>query len=133
MDLHGGIEDSNVSIPGWRIVQTEKDFTKWIMASGLVEVIKPELIKDPHIKLFLYEDSEVLSGFICKQSSDVVGVSNVFTNGNDIKEVWSVIPLLVASVFPNVPIVGYEHDEDLKMARLTGWKSLGSLYIWIKR
>ena len=116
----------------WRLITTEEELAVWTLNSGLEDVIIPELLRDNNVKVFMYENKDEVSGFIVNASRDVVGVSNVFSNGSCNESIWKEIPELISSHFPGISMVGYEHGENLISAKLSGWSSIGPLRVWIK-
>ena len=58
----------------------------------------------------------------------VVGVSNVFGD----ESAWAGCLLVAASHFPGMPLVGYEHGDDLAAARRHGFEPAGPLRVWIR-
>ncbi|SDY68081.1 hypothetical protein SAMN05421504_106363 [Amycolatopsis xylanica] len=70
-------------------------------------------------------------GAIVNLSGEVAGLSNLFTTG-DLGEAWSGVTAAIATRFPERPIVGYEHGDDLTAAWAAGFKPLGDLRVWLK-
>jgi hypothetical protein len=56
----------------------------------------------------------------------------VFTRSMAADEAWSGIAGILAACFPSLPLVGYEHDEDLEAALASGFTEIGSLRIWLR-
>ncbi|AZB44015.1 hypothetical protein CEF21_17780 [Bacillus sp. FJAT-42376] len=117
---------------GWKVIATEHDLQKWTLTNGLENVIKPGLLKNKDVKIFMHETNDEISGFIANRSHDVVGISNVLSPKTADGRIWGEIPGLAAAEFPGLPMAGYEHDDDLIQAQLSGWKSLGPVRIWLK-
>lgn len=117
---------------GWREIKTEKELALWTLKSGLEDVIRPDLLKYKDVKIFIYTENNGVAGFIANMSHNVVGISNVFSVGLDGEAVWRDIPKIVSIQYPGISMVGYEHNSDLSMAHLSGWKSIGPLRVWIK-
>ncbi|WP_404452220.1 hypothetical protein LG329_17970 [Virgibacillus necropolis] len=128
---HASVSIVNSIQSTWRVITTEKDLAEWTSASDLENVIKPNLLKFSDVKIFMNEKNGELSGFIANLSANVVGVSNVFSTSNE--SVWEDIPGQVSTEFPGVSMVGYEHNNDLKAAQLSGWTSIGPLRVWGKQ
>jgi hypothetical protein len=118
--------------PNWRIIHNEEELAKWNSAAGLEEVIKPPFLKRQDIKIFSHEKEGQRSGFIANLGAEAVGISNVFSNDNLNGHLWSDIINVVSIEFPSLPMVGYEHGDDLQIAQANGWESIGHLRIWIK-
>jgi hypothetical protein len=126
-----------VSVPlsdstDWRPIQTEEEVVNWTTACGLEDIITADLIRDPEVVIFGEGGLNDKRGFIVNQGAKTIGVSNVFSKNPSNHEHWSEIPQIVSTKFPRLPLVGYEHGEDLKAALKFGWKSMGPLRVWIK-
>ncbi|MDP5277187.1 hypothetical protein [Chengkuizengella axinellae] len=130
--FHEGVHDSRSLHDKWRVINTEKDLKKWTISSGLVDIIKPDILNENSVKIFMYEQNNAVCGFIANLSANVVGVSNVFTTDHANEELWLDIPDIISTEFPGFPIVGYEHNENLIAANSAGWRSIGSLRVWIR-
>lgn len=130
--VHAPVFDFDPIPTNWRIVSTEKDLKKWTDASGLENVIKSELLKQQDVKIFICETKDGISGFIANLSEDVVGISNVFSMGYEEKKLWRDIPKIISREFPELSMVGYEHNSSLIVAKSSGWKAIGPLRVWIK-
>ena len=68
------------------------------------------------------------AGAILHRSASVVGVSNVFGD----ESAWAGCLLIATSLFPDVPLVGYEHGDDLAEARRHGFEPARPLRVWIR-
>lgn len=126
------ISDTEALETKWSVISTERDLAYWTLQSGLIDVIKPNLLKYENVKIFMQENNEEISGFIANVDAGVVGVSNVFSIGNDNENLWSEIPKIISNEYPGMYMVGYEHGSDLQLAQKSGWGSLGPLRVWIK-
>ncbi|MDQ0886632.1 hypothetical protein QFZ81_001720 [Paenibacillus sp. V4I9] len=127
---HAPVTDVNYVQTGWVVVSSEKDLAKWTFASELQKVIKPKLLDQIDVKIFMHEINGEISGFIANLSANAVGITNVFSNSNKI--IWSDVVPIVSTYFPGIPMVGYENGDDLTSALLSGWTTIGPLRVWIK-
>ncbi|MDQ0877502.1 hypothetical protein QFZ77_006161 [Paenibacillus sp. V4I3] len=127
---HAPVTDVNYVQTGWGVVSSEKDLAKWTFASELQKVIKPKLLDQKDVKIFMQEINGEISGFIANLSANAVGITNVFSNSNKI--IWSDVVPIVSTYFPGIPMVGYENGDDLTSALLSGWTTIGPLRVWIK-
>ncbi|HEX7538090.1 MAG TPA: hypothetical protein VF391_13940 [Dermatophilaceae bacterium] len=59
-------------------------------------------------------------------------MTNVFTTGMAAVEAWSGITDILATCFPFLPLVGYEHGEDCAAALASGLTQIGSLQVWLR-
>jgi hypothetical protein len=126
-----------VSVPfshsnDWKIIQTEEEVVNWTTACGLEGIITVDLLGDPEVVTFGKGEFNAEKGFIVNQGGKAIGVSNVFSQNPNRHEHWTEIPQIVSTIFPRLPLVGYEHGEELKAALQMGWKSVGPLRVWIK-
>lgn len=117
--------------PGWCRVTTEDDLTDWTSAHGSENVIRPELLKRPDVKIYLNKKKGGVAGFIANLGANAVGISNVFASA-DSDNLWSDIHNIVAFDFPGLSMVGYEQGADLNAALQSGWTTVGSLRVWVK-
>jgi hypothetical protein len=96
------------------------------------DLFRPELLDRESLAILAqYADNLVVAGAVLNRSSRVVGVSNVFTKCGAGSEGWTGCLAYAASIFPAMPLVGYESDEGLVAARGHGFKIAGPLRIWI--
>ncbi|MGV3463714.1 MAG: hypothetical protein ACO1OT_00280 [Heyndrickxia sp.] len=129
---HKPVADKKPLQSKWRVITVEKDFLEWTSRSGLEGVINPNLLKYENVQIFILEEKEGVSGFITNVDAGVVGISNVISVGRDNESLWKEIPKLIASKYPDVYLVGYEHGSELHLAKKSGWESLGPLRVWMK-
>jgi hypothetical protein len=116
----------------WKTIQTEEEVVNWTTACGLEGIITADLLRDSEVVIFGKGDLNGEKGFIVNHAAKVIGVSNVFSQNPKSHEHWSEIHQIASTRFPRLPLVGYEHGEDLKAALQIGWKSMGPLRVWIK-
>lgn len=118
---------------GWHVVDTVDDLDAWTTAHGTSGILGPALLEDPAVRFLAVRDEDrVVGGAVANRSEDVVGVSNVFgTDDHGAAGVWAGIPGAVAACFPGLPLVGYEHGDDLAAAVDAGFAAVGPLQIWL--
>jgi hypothetical protein len=117
--------------PGWSLVTTEAELVAWWTAADLPTPTPLQLLHADHVHVFARYDERVpVAGAVFTSGDDVVGVSNVFAPTSDDEVVWSEILAVVGHVFPNRPVVGYEHDAELSAVRAVGFEALGPLRVW---
>ncbi|RUS47431.1 hypothetical protein [Cohnella sp. AR92] len=129
---HAPLADLKSIPPGWSQVRTDGDLSDWTLAHGSGNVIKSSLLEHRDVNIYICEKKGVVGGFIAALGAGVVGISNVFSNG-DLVGLWSDIPQVVSQEFPGIPVVGYEQGTDLRAAIQSGWASLGPLRIWVNQ
>jgi hypothetical protein len=127
---------SNLPIQ-WKRVSSESDFARWQNAwqqSSPTEerVFIPKMLADPQLAFFAREDDGVFTaGCLANQSTDAIGLSNVFyaeSNSDCFKQSAACLD----TISMGLPIVGYENGEALKLAIAAGFQEVGPLRIWIK-
>ena len=96
-------------------------------------VFRPALLDDPSVLvLALYDGEDRRGGFVLNRGAGLVGLSNLFAAGSgDATAVWSAAITAAASHFPGLPLVGYEHGDDLLPALAGGFAPVGALRIWL--
>ena len=115
---------------GWTVVDTVEDFADWLTAWGLVDVLAPSLLRDETVRILKHDH---LAGAVLNQIGSVVGISNVFSHGMALSEVWKDLVAVCSQEFPSCPIVGYERGDDLTAAVAAGFASLAPLRIWLQQ
>ncbi|MGW3657588.1 hypothetical protein ACWD6R_18725 [Streptomyces sp. NPDC005151] len=105
----------------------------WHGGDGTPDVFRPALLDDPSVMVLAVHDGEGLSGgVILNRSTGLIGLSNLFAvNSSDVAAIWSSAIAAVANHFPGLPLVGYEHGDDLAHAHASGFDTLGTLRIWL--
>ncbi|MGJ5240903.1 hypothetical protein ACQR14_24995 [Bradyrhizobium oligotrophicum] len=102
------------------------------VASPPPRVFMPGLLADDSIVFVsLRGDDGLVGGGILNRGADAVGLSNLF--GSRMELVWQDLIALAGDIFSGLPLVGYEHGDDLAAAKQVGFESLGSLRIWRRR
>jgi hypothetical protein len=121
-------------VSGWTVVKTVEDLACWVTARGLVDVLAPRLLRDHTVRILRCErEPDVLAGAILNRTGPVVGISNVFSQGMALDEVWDELGDFSAHEFPSLPVVGYARGENLNAALAVGFAALAPLRIWLQR
>jgi hypothetical protein len=125
-----GTEDDGLR---WIQVRTQEDLASWAAAHGGGDVFRPTMLDDPAVVILSACDTDgtVEAGVVGNRSGSVIGISNVFAAG-DRDRVWASAARAVADRFPGLPLVGYEHGDDLTAAHRAGFRSVGPLRVWLK-
>jgi hypothetical protein len=118
----------------WEQVHDETGLVAWERAwrgdDGPTGLFTAELLEDETIVIAgARRGDDFDAGAILHRSAGVVGVSNVF---GEATSAWSGCLAFAASGFPETPIVGYEHGDDLATARRHGFELAGPLRVWIR-
>lgn len=117
----------------WDAVRTEVEFEQWLSSADLKGILRPELLGDAEVRcLAARDDRGVTAGAIANRTGSTVGLSNVFTVGISADTAWADLPALVESLFGRLPIVGYEHGDDLTSALASGFQMTAPLRVWLK-
>ncbi|MDH6576925.1 hypothetical protein [Kitasatospora sp. MAP5-34] len=122
---------------GWNVVGDPDALRAWALAwddgDGNADLFRPELLDDPATFVLAGQsaDGRVVAGAVASRSDQVVGISNVFALDGDSDAAWPVVLDAVHRLFPTLPVVGYEHGEDLAAAVRHGFEPVGLLRIWL--
>ncbi|MGY3200297.1 hypothetical protein [Streptomyces sp. TE5632] len=122
----------------WDAVRSPKMLRAWALAwdggAGNADLFRPELLDDPATFVLAGRsaDGHVAAGAVASRSDQVVGISNVFAREGSGDAVWPVVLNAVHGLFPGLPVVGYEHGEDLNAAIRHGFETIGPLRIWLQ-
>jgi hypothetical protein len=96
-------------------------------------LFQPALLADPDCAvLACRRDGALVGGATAYAADGVTGILNVFKSGITDEMLWTGVVQAVAARRPGLPIVGYEHGEDLAAAREAGFGVLGPLQIWAR-
>ncbi|WUC17365.1 hypothetical protein OG256_46445 [Streptomyces sp. NBC_00564] len=122
----------------WSVAGTPDTLHAWACAwddgDGNAGLFRPELLKDPATFVLAGHspDGRVVAGAVASRSDQVVGISNVFAlHSGGPGAAWPVVLDAVHRLFPNLPVVDYEHGEDLEVAKCHGFEPIGPLRIWL--
>jgi hypothetical protein len=117
----------------WQSISTDDDLEQWLVAAGLVGIIRPELLRDPTVRVLARCNRQVVvAGAILNRTGETVGLSNVFTSENAPAAAWRDLPAAIGQAFADLPIVGYEHDTGLAAAVEVGFEAIGPLRVWLR-
>jgi hypothetical protein len=122
----------------WRRVTTPDALAAWHEAwsdNGSPadrRVFLPSLLADETVALFECRDAtRIVAGCAGNRSSDVVGLSNVFSVDPDPSVHFGNAAMAAATWAPGLPVVGYESGAALAAARGCGFRTVGPLRVWI--
>jgi hypothetical protein len=109
----------------------------WCKASGDKDekrIFVPAILENKDIAVLAgYRDERIVAGAIANRSDDVVGWSNFFAPAPEMRDRAAESLATIRGVFPGLPVVGYEHGDDLRNARALGFESFGPLRVWTFR
>lgn len=121
----------------WAVVSDEPGLREWALAwdggDGQADLFGPALLEDPATFVLAGRSAEgrVTAGAVASRSDDVVGVSNVFELDDSADAAWPGVLSMLHDLFPALPVVGYEHGDDLTAAVRHGFEPIGPLRIWL--
>ncbi|MFE7751146.1 hypothetical protein [Streptomyces sp. NPDC057428] len=103
----------------------------WDDGGGNAHLFRPELLDDPATFVLAGQSSDgrLTAGAVASLSEQAVGVSNVFAPEDDPDAAWPFVLNAVHSLFPELPLVGYEHGDALAAAVRHGFEPVGPLRI----
>jgi hypothetical protein len=110
----------------------------WAAGTDVAGLFRPALLADPGCAfLGCHRDGALAGGAIAYTTAGVTGISNVFRTGPPGETLppgtlWRGAVLAAAALRPGLPVVGYEHGEDLAAAREAGGRVLGPLRVWTR-
>ncbi|MFI9275929.1 hypothetical protein ACIGXM_35330 [Kitasatospora sp. NPDC052896] len=122
---------------GWDVAGDPDALLAWALAwdggDGSADLFRPELLDDPDTYLLAGRsaDGRVVAGAVASRGDHVVGVSNVFARDGGPDAAWPVVLDAVRHLFPTLPVVGYEHGDDLAAAVRHGFEPVGPLRVWL--
>jgi hypothetical protein len=131
----------------WQTVSGAAELARWEAAwagaGDVAGLFRPDLLADPCCAILgCHRDGALAAGAIAYTTAGVTGISNVFRTGLPGEEpwpatlwpgtLWRSAVLAVAALRPGLPVVGYEHGEDLAAAREAGARVLGPLRVWTR-
>ncbi|MGV9269636.1 hypothetical protein ACWDRR_33860 [Kitasatospora sp. NPDC003701] len=121
----------------WDVVGDPDTLRAWALAwddgDGNADLFRPELLDDPATFVLAGRsaDGQVVVGAVASRSDQVVGISNVFAPDGGSDAAWPIVLDAVHRLFPTLPVVGYEHGDDLAVALRHGFEPIGPLRIWL--
>jgi hypothetical protein len=78
-----------------------------------------------------YAGQRIVAGAVARLGSGAVDLSNVFAvPGHHID--WLSLTTAIQAIFPDRPIVGFEHGPALDAARKAGFVGVGELRVWVR-
>ena len=113
----------------WRVANADAG------AAGLPRLFQPALLADPDIRFLAgREGGTIVAVAIANRTDDgsgpVVGISNIVLPAQEAARYRRDAVAAVRAAFPGLPVVGYEHGDDLAAMQVLGFRSLGPLRVW---
>ena len=122
----------------WEVVRSDRALAEWESAWSRAggdgsndRIFVPSLLEGKDIAVVAgYRDGHIVAGAIANRSDGVVGWSNFFAPEAEMLDRAAESLATIGRVFPGLPIVGYEHGDELRNAHVMGFESLGPLRVW---
>ncbi|MFF7408129.1 hypothetical protein [Streptomyces lydicus] len=121
----------------WDVAGDPEALRTWALAwddgNGNADLFRPELLDDPDTFVLAGRSTlgRVVAGAVASRSDQVIGISNVFALDGGPEAAWPAVLEAVHQLFPALPVVGYEHGDDLAAAVGHGFDAVGPLRIWL--
>jgi hypothetical protein len=105
--------------------------TAWSGGQGITGLFRAELLAESAVTVLGgYDGGRMVAGAVANRSASVVGISNLFTTGDDVDRTWAGCLAAATRLWPGLPVVGYEDGDDLAAAVRQGWLPIGPVRIW---
>lgn len=121
----------------WDVVSDPDTLRAWALAwdngNGDAGLFRPELLHDPAALVLAGRSAggRMVAGAVAGLGDQVVGISNLFALDGGPDAARPVVLDAVHRLFPALPVVGYEHGDDLAAAVRHGFEPVGPLRIWL--
>ncbi|WP_327180113.1 hypothetical protein OG599_20615 [Streptomyces sp. NBC_01335] len=141
----------------WQVAEDPDAVRAWAEAwddgDGNADLFGPALLDDPDTLLLAAHtpDGRITAGAVASRSEGaagdgalgggvigdaalgggVLGLSNVFARDGGADAAWPGALDAAHRLFPGLPVVGYEHGEDLDAALRHGFTTTGPLRVWL--
>ena len=121
----------------WEIVRSDLVLAQWESAWSRAagdtsedRIFVPPILANEDVAVVGgFRDGHIVAGAIANRSDEVVGWSNFFAPASEMLDQAAASIATIARVFPGLPIVGYEHGDELRIARALGFESIGGLRV----
>ena len=116
---------------GWTAVDTPERLAAWTAVHDTADVLLPGLLRSGHLVVLERQvDGAPGAGAVVRLGSGTVDVSNVHAApGHEVD--WAELAAVVAHLFPERALVGYERGDDLDAALAGGFCVTGELRVWV--
>ncbi|WAL99351.1 hypothetical protein [Streptomyces sp. Je 1-369] len=104
----------------------------WSGAGESEGLFRPALLDAGAVFLTPAATGPVTAGAIAYPGAGAIGVSNLFATDDDLDDAWRSCLEATDRLWPGVPVVGYEHGDDLAAALRQGFEPVGPLRVWLR-
>lgn len=139
LDAHAPPPDTSPHVPWWT-VRTPGELESWEAAwshppgAAHAPVFPPALLQEEGVVFLAAGDpAHPLAGGIASRAAGVVGLSNTFLAEGAPPLLYAELLAHLRTMFPGLPVVGYEHGEALDAWRSLGFECVGPLRVWLKQ
>lgn len=121
----------------WDRVEQWDELRAWAIEHGGGSTFSPALLDEPAVTILAARDRDgaLMAGAVATEGDDAIGISNVFTVGDDtaleFTEAFAGATAAIAERFPDLPIVGYLTTDRLAAAEAAGFETIGPLRVWL--
>ena len=74
----------------------------------------------------------IAAGATANRSADVIGLGNIFAVDDDLESAWAGAAALATELWGDLPVVTYDHGDELRAAQQAGFESIGPLRVWVR-
>ncbi|MFJ4714486.1 hypothetical protein [Streptomyces sp. NPDC088785] len=131
-------DSAPVLVPVPDAVRDPESLRAWALArddgDGDADLFRPALLDTPDVHVIARRDTRgrINGGAVLNRGADAVGVSNLFSRAGSSDTVWTSALNAARHFHPDLPVVGYEHGDDLTAALRHGFTGVGRLRVWLK-
>ena len=94
---------------------------------------RPSLLHNPDFRFLVAErDGKAVATAALNRSGNAVGLSNVFGETEEAARLFPGCVRVARSIFPGLPLVGYERDAHLIAAMAAGFEAVQGLTVWVR-
>ena len=116
----------------WSAVTTADELATWTGLHDTTGVLLPGLLTTAHFTVLAkYDQDRIVAGAVARLASGAVDVSNTFAVPGQHLD-WAELAAVVASRFPDRPLVGYTRGAELDAATAAGFAVVGDLRVWVR-
>jgi hypothetical protein len=127
----------------WWVARTPADLETWERtwrgtaanadAREHAAIFRPSLLHNPDFRFLVGElGGKAVATAALNRSGNAVGLSNVFSETEEAARLFPGCVPVARSIFPGLPLVGYERDASLIAATAAGFEAVHGLTVWVR-